>query len=62
MYLNFFRGLKMKVSEKIIQYLDDVERKILDGFAVNNNSLQDVRDIRRNIQAIINKFLLLLIF
>ena len=52
----------MKVSEKIIQYLDDVERKILDGFAVNNNSLQDVRDIRRNIQAIINKFLLLLIF
>ena len=45
----------MKVSEKIIQYLDDVEHKILDGFAVNNNSLQDVRDIRRNIQAIIKE-------
>ncbi len=45
----------MKVSEKIIQYLDDVEQEILEGFAVNNNSLQDVRDIRRNIQTIIKE-------
>lgn len=45
----------MSFSEKIIQYLDDVEQKILEGFAVNNNSLQDVRDIRRNIQTIIKE-------